>query len=128
MSVYPSAQYVWVQETIDVPATNYVEVGIANVPRDGKIKRVRASLGAGGSATTVDLYIGEQASASGMTKVLEYTDQPLVLDMDSEEDIYYALRTISTSNPNFGTLYIGVRLDAGSDQTVTVRIDIEVVK
>ena len=101
--------------------TAFSEVSLTGAPVKGRIRRVRADITAGTGAT-VSAEARTTASGTGFDVIVAYslTTDPL----DSEESLYYTLTGTSTDQIT-GTLYLAVKVDAGSDSTVQVSVDIE---
>ena len=122
-----STKPVAIRKTVTVSSvgTGWIQTSIV-APIRGKIRRVRASVAAGGTAVNqVKLEIRETSGGTVLNVPLAYAlaTQPL----DSGEDELYSVAS-SVEDLQMGTLYIAVAVDnATTDHVVTVSLDIDVV-
>lgn len=115
--------------------TSWSEYEVTKVPKEFKIKRARAEIIDGsliGKApapsvgTQVALAVREKSNPDYEIDVaLEYslTNTPL----DSREDIFFLSQSVDSLNSSLGSVFLAVKCDSGSDNTVQVSLDIEVV-
>ena len=108
--------------------SSFVAVNLT-APVEGRIRRARAVITTAHSgAANVFLRVGTAAvegSPATLDTILEYGTTANPID-DSDLAAYYKL-TASASNPNEGTLYVAVKVDAGTASVVGVSFDIELV-
>lgn len=111
------------RETVSNVGTSESEVSFT-VPVKGIIKRYRVFKD-GGSGTTVASEVRETSGGTDEDVVLAYSATAFA-SMDSEEDLYYEVtRDRSLALTDYGTLYVAVTADTGSNTDMTIEIVVE---
>ena len=108
-------------------ANAYINIPVV-VPKKGKIRRVRAEIGAGGTGTpTIFCEIRETATGTGFGTVLAYGGAAGATNpIDSEEEMMYSAEDIA-GNFSHGTLYVAVKTDhVVADHPISISLDIDI--
>ena len=108
--------------------TSGTEIQMA-VPTQGLIKRVRAYK-TGGAMATFDLVTlraasGATLAGAPLSVIAEYAAGSA--SIDSEENIFYSVPEVGTT-PGRGIIYFFVDPNTGSDNNISVSLDIQTVK
>ena len=105
-----------------------IEIQMA-VPTQGLIKRVRAYKTAGAMATfdlvTLRAATGATLASAPLSVIAEYAAGSA--SIDSEENIFYSVPEVA-STPGRGIIYFFVDPNAGTNNDISVSLDIQTVK
>ena len=117
-------------KTITLPAgnTEWVQVEIKRVPKNGYITRVRAATSAA-AGKPFNFYLAEGSTTSTTNIIAKYETVLSQTGLDSQEQIYYALED-ETKLTGRSILYVSAK-STNTEQTeseISFRIDIEIGK